>query len=1573
MQAFNKILIFSMVFILVLFIEIPPGTGCLIDSAYCDSDCYSSPYKHIFLSGLPQYSCICLADPRGCWDSPDCDRGWWQATGNGCQNIDETRGSNPSEGSTCKLVWDTMGGFCQCCGSREGKWDADRKGCIIDCSEGPPFTIDYCYDDQETITSCQQACGASPYCDEKNPSSSNHCNIEGDGGDVYWCNSNCQDTLKQDCGNNGCVGTCGTGANSCTYHKKGCSSDSCYDNSYNVDTQSSYCSSCGLQWGIGGEVAGTTCCGDDSGEKVRTCAKGDAVTEDACPTGLDNKACCSLSSKCVYNGNCYAQGDIHPSFSDLKCRAGKWDYPCNPYNCPSKTQPQTSCTGNCAGQSCNGCTTPATCLNDVALAPKCTYNFQSSCKYQFGDYLCVCGSGTLTADCYDRDSSQSYCEATATGCQDFTAKWNIGGEIAATTCCGDDCMNEFVRTCEKSGVTVDICSTGNDNLACCASNDKCVYKGVCYSDGSANPDYSCIHCNAGIWKNKEAGTDCAGSGEYCKACDGSGNCNQVPVDDPDCGIIDCDGVNYYYQFGTEGPTSTETCYYRDYADITSNRCEGFGNCKDANSPDCTDYSDSSQYSCETCKYISASSCTGNTKGSCSNYGISSQCDSTYACSSGSGDNNYGIGGDYKCQGYCDGAGSCDYAENCENCNVGDDCWPYGNGCEMRDYYCFAGSCDYSYDRYTDTACSYTGCSADLCDKTGTWQDYYCDAGSCSPHATGCSEPCNANNYCSGGSCSSGSCGTSGCPPNYCDGSTFYVYPASCDRYCDGSGNCQSCSCSKTPIGCSQAGNWDGDGIACNCDCDGYDVEESAANGNCNDGKDNDCDGYIDCAENGCIGQTGPNGDECCSANSDCTNYGYAVGCGYCDTDKECNYYGTSQLCNAAWKCSGSPGGDGYYDAPNYKIPSRGYCDGAGTCDYSLSAPVCDLGEGTPQERSGYDICKDGQSSCVDSCSDTLDNDGDGCTDGVDSNCGGKETIWDDGIDNDCDGLTDTSDDDCWNCNPGVEKRNCPKQDGVCAGSQETCNAQGKWDGCDDATYLAHNSNYENPEVSCDNLDNDCDGTTDGVTNPCGSGNCAGTRTCTAGGWGDCTTRNSDCGICCICENDNDPIETYDSNQDGDCGLCEECSGLKTCSYVPYGSDPKNDCSGNCDVCSGTGSCAGDQTLCTGDCVVCSGSGTVYNCGPDETVCEMLKCADCTGSGTSYSCNYNELEDEDCDPYDKLPIGQCDWDPDGLDYTWDYHVAINSECYALDTCTYESGYSNYDHWCADDDTGDTFPQGGCQATCDEHSDCSFITGCLEYCDTNPNCYGSNCACKTDLNAGDDCTCKRCNFCIEGPDGGDDDCYLEWRPDNPGMAQSNEEWYWFNCYKVRGRPSRAFIYIEPSLGNYELCYIGEFQNYDSCPQSTGDICVPEENAIVIQNDDPIEKYWILVRTDDVELANYNINLQCVLTGAAACIETDGGYVPKIKGTAYGNEDDNYYENTDECINNRYLNEIYCDGTNCISEIYDCLILGDNYRCSNGKCVYSERSGGGGGGDTPTFEMIDIINALRQILKKILGINL
>jgi hypothetical protein len=67
-----------------------------------------------------------------------------------------------------------------------------------------------------------------------------------------------------------------------------------------------------------------------------------------------------------------------------------------------------------------------------------------------------------------------------------------------------------------------------------------------------------------------------GDATLCGGCDALGACTEVATDDSACGTIDCDGLDV-------------AC--RDYGDLTADRCEGLNDCKDANTLDCTAFTD----------------------------------------------------------------------------------------------------------------------------------------------------------------------------------------------------------------------------------------------------------------------------------------------------------------------------------------------------------------------------------------------------------------------------------------------------------------------------------------------------------------------------------------------------------------------------------------------------------------------------------------------------------------------------------------------------------------------------------------------------------------------------------------------------------------------------------------------------------------------------------------------------------------------------------------------------------------------------------------------------------------------
>jgi hypothetical protein len=97
---------------------------------------------------------------------------------------------------------------------------------------------------------------------------------------------------------------------------------------------------------------------------------------------------------------------------------------------------------------------------------------------------------------YGGDYSQAACNAVK-----GTKHWNIGGEINATVCCGDD-SGEYKRN--KTCAIGSGCSSDSDDDACCDNLTDCVNGSICYSEGSAHPDLKEVTCVSGSWKDTSA-------------------------------------------------------------------------------------------------------------------------------------------------------------------------------------------------------------------------------------------------------------------------------------------------------------------------------------------------------------------------------------------------------------------------------------------------------------------------------------------------------------------------------------------------------------------------------------------------------------------------------------------------------------------------------------------------------------------------------------------------------------------------------------------------------------------------------------------------------------------------------------------------------------------------------------------------------------------------------------------------------------------------------------------------------------------------------------------------------------
>jgi len=462
---------------------------------------------------------------------------------------------------------------------------------------------------------------------------------------------------------------------------------------------------------------------------------------------------------------------------------------------------------------------------------------------------------------------------------------------------------------------------------------------------------------------------------------------------------------------------------------------------------------------------------------------------------------------------------------------------------------------------------------------------------------------------------------------------------------------------------------DGDGhlaIACGGDdCDDSNNRVYLEAPELCDGVDNDCDGKTD-AEDGDLRVTA------------------------CDQqDGVCRGAARDEsLCrNGAWLAC-RPEDFSAHDA-GYEAEET-LCDGLdndcdGLTDESLSGPACAKTLGVCAgvtrpclgEHGFKEICDPvdyGQDyEATETRCDGLDNDCDGVTDGMSRDCSvahfgpcaqGTETcaggsfggcpapsdeVCDPaGIDEDCDGSVDEG---CTGCTSG-STRNCPLQAGVCLGAQSTC-IDDEWSACD------YGPQHEQPpETSCDGLDNDCDGTTDGMTRPCGQthvGWCSiGSETCIgADSWDGCPPPQPE-----VCDNfDNDCDDQIDAaDPDLVTTPCEMTTGVCTgehfhdlnkctggvwnpCDATEYGPDFSgescgdgldNDCDGLTDC--GPPACEGAMRDCQNDCLA------------GKQICQAGVWAECLPAvGPENISDGNCLDglDNDCDGQSDCFTAECD--------------------------------------------------------------------------------------------------------------------------------------------------------------------------------------------------------------------------------------------------------------------------------------------------------------------------------------------
>ncbi len=223
-----------------------------------------------------------------------------------------------------------------------------------------------------------------------------------------------------------------------------------------------------------------------------------------------------------------------------------------------------------------------------------------------------------------------------------------------------------------------------------------------------------------------------------------------------------------------------------------------------------------------------------------------------------------------------------------------------------------------------------------------------------------------------------------------------------------------------------------------------------------------------------------------------------------------------------------------------------------------------------------------------------------------------------------------------------------KQDGICSGSLQVCMHSQGW--VDDYSGI---TGYEDVEISCDGIDNDCDGTVDGMTRQCGIsdiGICTyGSESCSVGIWGncdavlpgneiECNSIDEDCdgSDLCVIDDDNDgyglAVDCDDNNPDINPGATEICND---------GID--QDCTGADHVVTNY-----QGNTCSLGCLCISGMGDfdgTIGCAPGLQYCNDVSEFYCTPYPGSAVCQWGssyayDICDTDC-PVDSDSDGHCD--------------------------------------------------------------------------------------------------------------------------------------------------------------------------------------------------------------------------------------------------------------------------------------------------------------------------------------------
>jgi hypothetical protein len=979
-------------------------------------------------------------------------------------------------------------------------------------------------------------------------------------------------------------------------------------------------------------------CNDDITCTDDLCLNSECSNQDICSEG---QTCNTELNECRVDGSCTQASECDDSNSCTtdSCSAGACSN--NPISGCCNSAADCSDGITCTNDVCssNSCSNPNNCLNGQVCNPQ-----TGSCQ------ACTSGSECDSGICNSGTCVTSSCEQT--GCDD-------GNSCTTDSCSNGNCIFNPVNCDDSNDCTTDSCELGGCiNTLIPACQDPCL--GVtCNDDNSCTTD-SCSDGNCEFTpKSCDDGNLCTTDSCLEGACSNT----IIPSCTNPCDNIICNDAN---------PCTTDTC--------------NNGNCI-FETVDCNDGNVCTSDSC------SLGQCINNLLPNCVDPCENIVCDDSSLCTTDTCNN-----------------GQCVFNELvCNDGNV-----------------CTSDSCSLGQCIFNSIANCNDPCENIVCNDNEVCTTDSCNNGQCVftqiPNCGGCTNPseCNDNDDCTVDSCTKGAClntqiencgkaciFNSQCKGSFCQPQTCSLFQcvAKTPPECDDNDPCTQFTCSNDEERCIVSITPDcGSSCTSTFECDDGNscTTDSCSNGNCqniiipNCGSicifNSQCSGSFcqpqTCSLFQCVADPIPT----CEDSNSCTEDSCNLGTDSCNNvpiseceGLNCNNNGICELnenCYGCFDCSCNLDldFDGYFipedcndNDENINPGMQEVCDGLdNNCD-GLIDPGCSGCEIGDLFTCGIDVglCTSGTQTCLE---------------GILSICTGSTgpftEICGDRLDQDCDG----SDEQCLNdCISGTT-RNCGSNIGECQLGNQIC-IEGQWGAC---------INKIGPTTEiCDNLDNNCDGTTDegcsdcitGTTRNCGTGigECLeGTQTCTNDVWSTCIGAINP--ISEICDNlDNNCDGAIDegcpdciSGQTTICGInqggCSE--GIQTCTNEVWGAclnsvgpsteicdSLDNNCNNQIDEgclpCDPLESqtCGIDIGECNSGIQTCESSGLWGGCqayaGPAPEICDGLD-NDCDGStDEGRVCDFNLdsdldglINDLDLDDNNDGIIDELDDDDDG---------------------------------------------------------------------------------------------------------------------------------------------------------------------------------------------------------------------------------------------------------------------------------------------------------------------------------------